>query len=56
MSVLAQLFARLLKQTPARCAVVVVGDGKFQTYVASTPQQRSELERLCDGQAVNGRR
>ncbi len=34
MSVLARLFTGRLKIEPARCAVV--GDGQFQTYVASS--------------------
>jgi hypothetical protein len=50
MSALARLFTGRPKIEPARCAIVV-GDGQFQTYVASTPQQRSELERLCDSRA-----
>jgi hypothetical protein len=48
MSILEQLLARIRRRKPARCAIVV-GDGQFQIYVASTPQQRIELERLCGG-------
>jgi hypothetical protein len=50
MSALARPFARRRKPAPARCAVAV-GDRQFQMYVASNPQQRSELERLCNGRA-----
>jgi hypothetical protein len=46
MSILARLFARTRK--PARCAIVI-GDGQFELRVASTAQQRVELERLCRG-------
>jgi hypothetical protein len=55
MSVLARLFAGRPKLEPARCGIVD-GDGQFQMYVASTPQQRSELERLCDGRVEAPRR
>ena len=55
MSVLARLFTGRPKIEPARCAVFL-GDGQFQMYVASTPQQRSELERLYEGQAEGHRR
>jgi hypothetical protein len=55
MSVLARLFLGRPKIEPARCAIVV-GHGHFKMYVASTPQQRSELERLCDGRAQGARR
>jgi hypothetical protein len=48
MSILDRLFARRRKS--ARCAIVV-GDGQFGLNVASTAQQRIELERLCDGRA-----
>jgi hypothetical protein len=41
-----RLFSRRGK--PARCAIVV-GDGQFKFYVASTANQRIELERLCGG-------
>jgi hypothetical protein len=43
MSVLEQLFPRRWK--PVRCAILV-GDGQFNLYVASTAQQRIQLERL----------
>lgn len=55
MSVLARLLTGRPKIEPAGCAVVV-GDRQFQMYVASTPQQRIELERLCDDRAEGGRR
>jgi hypothetical protein len=55
MSVLERLFTGRPKIEPARCAIVV-GDGQFQTYIASTPQQRSELGRLCDGRTENAPR
>jgi hypothetical protein len=46
MSILERLFAR--RRKPACCAIVV-GDGQFNFNVASTAQQRFELERLCRG-------
>jgi len=46
MNIWARLFARRRKATG--CAIVV-GDGQFQIYVASTPQQRVELKLLCGG-------
>ena len=55
MKILARLFTGRPQIEPARCAIVI-GDGQFQTYVASTPQQRSELERLCDARTENARR
>jgi hypothetical protein len=48
MSILERLLARIRRGRPARCAIVV-GDGQFNLDVASTPQQRFELERLCSG-------
>jgi hypothetical protein len=48
MSILEQLLARLRRRKPARCGIVV-GDGQFNFDVASTAQQRFELERLCSG-------
>jgi hypothetical protein len=48
MSILAWLFARRRKSLG--CAIVV-GDGRFQIYVASTHQQRVELELLCGGRS-----
>jgi hypothetical protein len=53
MSILGRLFAR--RRKPARCAIVV-GDGQFKFYVASTAQQRIELERLCGGRSEDPRR
>ena len=48
MSILERLLARIRRRKPARCAIVV-GDGQFNFDVASTAQQRFELERLCGG-------
>ena len=48
MSILERLLARIRRRKPARCAIVV-GDGQFNFDVASTAQQRFELERLCSG-------
>jgi hypothetical protein len=53
MSILGRLFAR--RQKPARCAIVV-GDGQFKFDVASTAQQRIELERLCGGRTEDPHR
>jgi hypothetical protein len=53
MNILTWLFAR--RRNPQGCAVVV-GDGQFQIYVASTPQQRIELELLCGGRDQGARR
>jgi hypothetical protein len=53
MSILARLFAR--RRKPTGCAILV-GDGQFQIYVASTPQQRIELELLCGGRNQGFRR
>jgi hypothetical protein len=55
MSILEQLLARIRRRKPARCAIVV-GDGQFQIYVASTPQQRIELGRLCGGRTQDPHR
>ncbi len=55
MSILGHLLARIHRRKPARCAIVV-GDGQFQIYVASTPQQRIELERLCGGRTQDPHR
>ena len=53
MNILARLFAR--RRKPQGCAVVV-GDGQFQIYVASTPQQRIELELLSGGRNQGSQR
>ncbi len=53
MNILARLFA--CKPKYRGCAIVV-GDGQFQIYVASTPQQRVELELLCGGRNEGSRR
>ena len=55
MSILEQLLARIRRRKPARCAIVV-GDGQFNFDVASTAQQRFELERLCSGRAKDPHR
>jgi hypothetical protein len=46
MNILRRLFEP--GKRPARCAIVV-GNGRFDLYVASTAQQRMELERLYGG-------
>jgi hypothetical protein len=48
MNILRRLLARIHRRKPTRCAIVV-GDGQFNFDVASTAQQRFELERLCSG-------
>jgi hypothetical protein len=53
MNILARLFAR--RRKPTGCAIVV-GDGQFQIYVASAPQQRIELELLSGGRNQGSRR
>jgi hypothetical protein len=53
MNILARLFAR--KRKALRCAIVV-GDGQFHIQVASTPQQRIELELLCRGRTEDSYR
>ena len=53
MNIFARLFAR--RRKPTGCAILV-GDGQFQIYVASTPQQRIELELLSGGRNQGSRR
>jgi hypothetical protein len=55
MSILEQLLAPIRRRKPARCAIVV-GDGQFNFDVASTAQQRFELERLCSGRTQDPHR
>ena len=42
MNILGQLFARIHRRKPARCAIVV-GDGQFHIYVASTLSSGASL-------------
>jgi hypothetical protein len=55
MNILERLLARIRGRQPARCAIVV-GDGQFNFDVASTAQQRFELERLCNDRAQDPHR